>query len=74
LNKRDTSRARLSFLSTIIIMDSDKPTAALGLLALPTELLIQVLLAVDEPRAIHHTAKIFFAISEVCQLPLQAKR
>ncbi|KAG9086567.1 hypothetical protein FRC06_003024 [Ceratobasidium sp. 370] len=45
-------------------MDYDKTTAALGLLSLPTEILLQVLLAVDEPWAIHHTAKLFLAISE----------
>ncbi|KAG8711111.1 hypothetical protein FRC08_016295 [Ceratobasidium sp. 394] len=41
-------------------MDYDKTT----LLSLPTEILLQVLLAVDEPWAIHHTAKLFLALSE----------
>ncbi|KAG8747321.1 hypothetical protein FRC10_001500 [Ceratobasidium sp. 414] len=45
-------------------MDYDKTAAALGLLSLPTEILLQVLLAVDEPWAIHRTAKLFLAISE----------
>ncbi|KAG8743214.1 hypothetical protein FRC12_015095 [Ceratobasidium sp. 428] len=45
-------------------MDDDKSTAPLGLLSLPTEVLLQVLLAVDEPWAVHHTAKLFLAISE----------
>ncbi|KAF8602885.1 hypothetical protein BDV93DRAFT_557070 [Ceratobasidium sp. AG-I] len=45
-------------------MTAGNSTVELGLLALPTELLIHVLLAVEEPWAIHHSAKIFFAISE----------
>ncbi|QRV89877.1 Ecl1 domain protein [Ceratobasidium sp. AG-Ba] len=44
-------------------MGSDSYTAP-GLLSLPTEVILQLLLAVDEPWAIHHTAKLFLAISE----------
>ncbi|QRW04094.1 Ecl1 domain protein [Ceratobasidium sp. AG-Ba] len=44
-------------------MSSDSYTAP-GLLSLPTEVILQLLLAVDEPWAIHHTAKLFLAISE----------
>lgn len=47
------------------VMAFGSSTVTLGLLALPTELLIHVLLAIEEPWAIHHSAKIFFAISEV---------
>ncbi|CUA70909.1 hypothetical protein RSOLAG22IIIB_04399 [Rhizoctonia solani] len=35
-----------------------------SLLSVPTELLIEILLCVEEPWAIHHTNKLFFTISE----------
>ncbi|CAE7191343.1 unnamed protein product [Rhizoctonia solani] len=35
-----------------------------SLLSIPTELLIEILLCVDEPWAVHHANKLFFAISE----------
>ncbi|CAE6470562.1 unnamed protein product [Rhizoctonia solani] len=35
-----------------------------SLLSIPTELLIEILLCVEEPWSIHHTTKLFFAISE----------
>ncbi|KAG8704829.1 hypothetical protein FRC08_002013 [Ceratobasidium sp. 394] len=63
-SKRDSSTGphiRLSPPAPATIMDYDKTT----LLSLPTEVLLQVLLAVDEPWAIHHTAKLFLALSEV---------